>query len=166
MQLSAVDGSQAMHVPPTGPHAVKPGDAHAVPEQQPVVHDVELHSHEPLTHCCPLLHAAFTPHWQAPMLLQLLAVKVLHTMHGEPPYPHESMDRWLHVDPEQQPVLHVSAQPVHAPDAQLWPFGQLAQAPPPEPQAPSVLPVWHVVPAQQPVGHETPSQTQAPLRQR
>jgi hypothetical protein len=100
------------------------------------------------------------------MLLQLLAVKVLHTMHTEPPNPHESMDRWLHVDPEQQPVVHVVAQPVHAPDAQLWPFGQLVQALPPEPQAPSVLPAWHVVPAQHPVGHETPSQTQAPLRQR
>jgi hypothetical protein len=59
------------------------------------------------------------------MLLQLLAVKVLHTMHGEPPNPHESIDRWLHVVPEQQPVVHVDAQLVHAPEAQFPPFGQL-----------------------------------------
>ncbi len=166
MQLSAVAGSQAMQAPPFAPQAPKPGDVQAWPEQQPLVHDVWLHTQEPLTHCCPLPHAAFTPHWHAPMLLQLLAVKVLHTTHAEPPNPHESMDRWLHVGPEQQPVVHVAAQPVHAPDAQLSPFGQLAQALPPEPQAPSVLPAWHAVPAQQPVGHETPSQTQVPLRQR
>jgi hypothetical protein len=62
MQLSAVVGSQAMQAPPFAPHVLRPGETHAWPEQQPVVHDVGLHSHEPLTHCCPLPHAAFTPH--------------------------------------------------------------------------------------------------------
>jgi hypothetical protein len=62
MHVSAIAGSQAMQVPPMGPQALKPGGAQVWPEQQPVVHDVELHTHEPLTHCCSLLHAAFTPH--------------------------------------------------------------------------------------------------------
>jgi len=110
-------------------------------------------------------HAMLTPHWHTPMLLQLSAVKVLHTTHSEPPNPHESIERWLHVVPEQQPVVHVVAHPVHTPDAQFWPAGQLLHALPALPHALSVLPPWHWLPAQHPDAHEVASHTHPPLRQ-
>jgi hypothetical protein len=165
MQLSAVVGSHAMHAAPPAPQAAKPDWTQPCEEQQPLGQDAGLHSHVWFTHCNMGPHAALTPHWHTPMLLQLSAVKVLHTVHAEPPNPHESIDRMLHIAPEQQPVVHVMAHPVHTPDAQLWPPGQLLHMVPPLPHALSVLPPWHWLLAQHPDAHELASHTHAPLRQ-
>ena len=71
----------------------------------------------------------------------------------------------MQVGPEQHPVAHVAAHPVHAPPAeQLSPVGQLSHMLPPLPQAPAVLPGWHWLPEQQPVPHDTPSHWHWPLR--
>jgi hypothetical protein len=96
----------------------------------------------------------------------LSAVTVLHTTHASPPNPHALVERALQVGPEQQPVVHVDAHPVHTPDEQLSPPGQLSHALPPLPHAPPVLPGWQALPEQQPVGHDVPSHTHEPLRQR
>jgi hypothetical protein len=78
--------------------------------------------------------------------------------------PHAVRDLALHVGPEQHPVVHVCVQPEHAPEAQVWPAGQLAQVLPPLPHTPSTFPGWQTSFAQQPVGHEAGSHTHLPLR--
>ena len=59
----------------------------------------------------------------------------------------------------------VALHPLHAPPAQV-PVPQSWQAAPPLPQLVEVLPTRHAVPAQQPLGHEVPSHTQAPATHR
>ncbi len=141
--------------------------SHVVPlAQQPALHEAALHTHWPATHCWPGPHGAPMPHRQSPLPLQLSAVKVSHTAHFAPPNPQALVERALHVGPEQQPVVHVAAHPVHTPAVQLSPPGQLSQALPPLPHAPPVLPGSQSLPEQHPVAHEVPSQTQEPLRQR
>jgi hypothetical protein len=153
--------------PPPAPHDRTPGVVHVpLVLQHPFGHDVALHTHWPLTHCWPAWHGLPAPHAQLPVDVQLSVVVWLHATQAAPPKPHAFGDRALHVGPEQHPVAHVCAHPVHAPDMQLSPPGQLAHALPPLPQAPSLLPGWHVLLAQHPFGHETPSQTHAPLRHR
>ena len=159
--------SHAWHAAPEAPHSVTEVGSHVVPlAQQPVLQEAALHTHLPATHCWPDPHGAPMPHRQSPFPLQLSAVKVSHTAHFEPPYPQALVERALHVGPEQQPVVHVAAHPVHTPAVQLSPPGQLSQALPPLPHAPPVLPGSQSLPEQQPVAHEVPSQTQEPLRQR
>lgn len=159
--------SHAKHAAPAVPQVASTALVHVVPlSQHPVGHEAALHTQVPPTHCCPVLQGDPEPHQHSPMLLQLSARKVLHAVHAAPSMPHALIERALHVGPEQQPVAHVAAHPVHAPPAQPSPFGQLSHALPPLPHAPSVLPAWHSLLAQHPVGQETPSHTQAPLRQR
>jgi hypothetical protein len=153
--------------PPT-PHGVGDADTRQLPvaSQHPVGHEVALHSHLPPRHCWPGLHGVpEPPHSQLPKV-QLSATRVLHARQASPPTPHALVERALHVEPEQQPCVQVCVHPVHAPDAQLSPFGHVWHWLPPLPQAPSVLPVWQRPLAQHPVGQVVPSQTQAPLRQR
>jgi hypothetical protein len=70
------------------------------------------------------------------------------------------------VTPEQQPFgQFVALQLLHTPPEQT-PSAQGWQAWPPTPQASSALPGRHVFPEQHPFGHEVPSHTQRPLRQR
>jgi hypothetical protein len=94
----------------------------------------------------------------------LSAFVASQAVHAAPPIPHAVNDRALHVGPEQQPVPQVCVQPEHAPAAQFSPEGQLAHALPPLPQTASVLPGWHMLPAQQPDGQERGSHTHVPLR--
>jgi len=49
---------------------------------------------------------------------------------------------------------------------QVVPPAHVTQEAPPKPQATSLFPGAHVVPVQQPAGHESASQTQAPPTQR
>jgi hypothetical protein len=53
---------QLMHVDPPVPHALADVVVQLVPEQQPLGHDFELHTHAPATHCWPGAHAAPLPH--------------------------------------------------------------------------------------------------------
>jgi hypothetical protein len=99
-------------------------------------------------------------------MVQLSATVGSHDVHASPPMPQAFVERALQVGPEQHPVAHVAAQPVHTPLMQLSPVGHISQALPPLPHAPAVLPASHEPFEQQPVGHEVPSHTQAPFRQR
>ena len=63
-------------------------------------------------------------------------------------------------------MAHVAAHPLQVPCVHVSPPGQLAQLDPPLPQAPTLLPGSHSPSEQQPVGQDTPSQTQTPFRQR
>jgi hypothetical protein len=65
--------------------------------------------------------------------------------------------------PLQHPVGQLEAlQPTHA-WAVHWAAPQLAQACPPEPQALALVPAWHWLLPQQPLGQEVPLHWQAPL---
>lgn len=159
--------SHAAHATPAAPQPEMEGAAHVVPfTQQPPGQDAALHTQAPPRHCWPAPHTGPMPHWQVPMALQRSAPAGLHATQASPPKPHAPAERELHVGPEQHPVAHVAAHPVHVPAEQLSPPGQLSHMLPPLPQAPLVLPGWHALPEQQPVAHEVPSQTHAPLRQR
>jgi hypothetical protein len=77
----------------------------------------------------------------------------------------EVVRHWL---PEQQPVLHVWAQPLQTPDAQDSPAGQRAHVPPAIPQASCVFPgrqrSWSQQPAQEAEVHRhTPPTQTVPL---
>jgi hypothetical protein len=125
-----------------------------------------LQTQTPPEHSCPAPQAAPLPHAQSPMAEQLSALPGAHATQPSPPKPHAESDRALHVGPEQQPVEHVAAHPLHVPRVQLSPPGQLWHDVPPLPQAPTLSPDWQVPDAQHPVGHDTPSHTQAPLKHR
>ena len=72
----------------------------------------------------------------------------------------------VQVEPEQHPSTQfVVVQSLHTPLVQM-PEAQLPHAAPPVPQAAGSVPAWHPVLEQQPFGHEVPSHTQAPFKQR
>jgi hypothetical protein len=96
----------------------------------------------------------------------LSAFVVSHAWHASPPKPHDASDLPLHVGPEQHPVVHVDAHPLHVPFVQVSAPGHVWHCVPPLPHAPTLLPVWQVPLAQQPRGHETPSHWQEPFKQR
>jgi hypothetical protein len=61
LHVSPTFGSHVVQVAPLAPHVVTPAVSHVVPLQQPVVHDVESHTHWPPTHRCPVLHGVLQP---------------------------------------------------------------------------------------------------------
>ena len=158
------------------------------PLQQPLGHEVALHTQLPPTHCWPAAHAAPPPQAQAPTALQLSAVVGSQAVQRLPAAPQAVSDGvmqpprrpqqprgqevWSHTQaPPTQCVPVPQAGPVpqlHTPLVQVsvLPAGQVrAQAPPPVPQAAGWF-TWHTPPWQQPVGHDVASQTQAPREQR
>jgi hypothetical protein len=70
-----------------------------------------------------------------------------------------------HVDPEQQPPVHILAHPLHAPPSHVSPWGHGPQMLPTLPHAEAMLPGWHVAPSQQPWGQELTSHTHKPPTQ-
>ncbi len=165
MQLSLFAGSHATHATPPVPQVIMLEGVHVLPWQQPVGHEVALQTHAPPMQACPVAQGGPLPHWHAPVAEQLSARVVSHATHAAPPVPQADKDGGLHVGPEQHPVVHVVAQPLHAPLLQVSPPGHAWQADPPLPHAVCKFPGWHRLPAQHPVGHEVPSHTQVPLRQ-
>jgi hypothetical protein len=165
-QLSAFVVSHEAHAAPPVPQLGNASALHTAPEQQPVAQDVELQTQAPAEHTWPAPHAADAPHLQVPAV-QLSAVPAAHAMHAPPAVPHAPSEGVLHVSPEQQPIVHVEVHPLHAPLSHVSTPEQLWQADPPLPQAPGLLPSWQtLLVSQQPVGHEVPSQTHVPPRQR
>jgi hypothetical protein len=155
---------QLAQVPPVGPHSVGDCVVQTLPAQQPVRHDVALQMHAPAEHCCPVAHGVVFPHWQTPDAEQLSAV-IPQLVHAPPAVPQADTEGGVQVGPEQQPVGHVVLlQLRQVPALQAALTGQLWHAPPPDPQALSLLPVSHVEPAQQPP-HDVPSQVHCPLTQ-
>ncbi len=161
--------SHAMQVAPSMPHCETDGVTHVEPTQQPVGHEPlapGVHAQVPPTQACPAPQGGPLPHEQSPIAEHLSVLTGSHATHASPPNPQAACERALQLGPEQQPVAHVDAQPEQAPPLQVWPDGQLAQALPPLPHSPGVLPGWQRLPWQHPRPHETPSQTHAPLRHR
>jgi hypothetical protein len=144
----------------------------AVPgSQQPVGQETESQTQLPLTQCWLTAHSLPTPQAQAPAFEQPSLLTGSHDMHAEPFRPHALTDRPLHVDPEQQPLGQLAAQPAQIPPAQegTAPAVQAWQFDPPLPHICAFWAenAWHApVPSQHPSGHDLPSHTQVPLRQR
>jgi hypothetical protein len=156
---------QLVHMAPAVPHAVADGVVHVVPEQQPLEHEVALHTHTPPEHAWPVAHAAAPPQVQAPVAEQPSAV-MPQLLHVAPPVPQAAAEGMVQVVPEQQPPGQLAAlQPLHAPMLQVWPVGHIVQLPPAAPHALGSVPGWHVLPWQHPFGHDVASQAHVPPEQ-
>jgi hypothetical protein len=86
-QLSEYVLSHATHALPSVPQLPMTGARHVLPEQHPVGHDVELHTHAPLEQIWPAAHGPLVPHMHDPPV-QRSADVVEHTVHAAPPVPH------------------------------------------------------------------------------
>ena len=94
-------------------------------------------------------------------------MNAVHEMHAAPEVPQLPSAGESQLAPAQQPdAQFVAVHDVHALPTQFCSAGQVEQLDPPEPQAMLEPPGMQVVPEQQPVGHDVPSQTQAPFTQR
>jgi hypothetical protein len=132
----------AAHWPPLPPHALRvlPGK-HTLPLQQPLGHVVALHV-EPPVHA-PLLHVC------APLQVAQL----------EPPAPHAEVEvPGMHTSPTQHPLGHVvtlqdEVVVTQRPALHVWFALHTVQDRPPAPHASVEVPVRHVLPLQQPLGH-------------
>jgi hypothetical protein len=118
VQLSATAELHVVQPPPPVPHAVGRATLHTLPAQQPVGHDVALHTHAPPTQACPAPHAAPVPHLHAPPL-QVSEIAGSHARHAEPAAPHAVVLGVVQTEPAQQPVVHVTEQPEHVPETQV-----------------------------------------------
>lgn len=119
-------GSHATQLAPATPQLPVARRRHVAPSQQPAAHDSESHTQSPPTQRCPGTHAGPSPHVQLPAVEQPSARIASHAWHTAPPAPHASRVIGRHVLPEQQPEVHVIAQPAHAPAMQLSPAGHIA----------------------------------------
>jgi hypothetical protein len=142
-----------------------------VPEQQPPLHEVELHWQAPFTHCWPETQGLPRPQRQLPALLQLSALITLHAVQPTPLMPQLANADGKQLFDEQQPPgqelgVHWQLPLTHCcPEAQ-GPFAPQRQAPadeqvsalmpqtpqlrPSMPQAAGVLPGLQLPPWQQP----------------
>jgi hypothetical protein len=157
-----------------------------VPEQQPFGHEVASHTQAPSTQRWPAVQAAPpAPQAQVPPARHRSAVTP-HALHAPPPVPQLAMEAAWQELPTQQLPAHETPSQTQLPCTQCCPGAQAAPAPhtqlPAAEQpsarmpaqaihAPPPLPhadgdgAWHVLPAQQPLGHELASHTQWPPRQ-
>jgi hypothetical protein len=166
-QLSASELLQAVQVPPSVPQVERVGVLQVVPEQQPVGQPVLSHTQLLPLQCWPLTQAGPVPQRQLPEVEQALARVALQAEQAAPLLPHcEAVAGETQLVPLQHPLAQLAElQPAHAWLVQLPPPHE-AQVAPPVPQALLDVPDWHwLLPSQQPVGHEVPSHTQAPLTQ-
>lgn len=159
-----------------------------VPEQQPPGHEMPSQTHAPDTHRCPLPQGTPVPHWQAPVAPQRSALTEEHVVQLPPTGPQLVSDSGVrHTPAAQQPFGHDKESQTQAPETQRWPLAHAAPAP--HAQVPAVVqlsavPVLHkehaapfapqrksdrdvhVIPSQQPDGHEVALQTHLPAVQR
>jgi hypothetical protein len=135
MQLSEQQSVFCVHVWWNDLHVAQltPGK-HAAPKQQPLVHVVELQTHWPLTHFCPVEQALPVPHAQWPFVHESARFGS-HVEHAPPFVPHVIVDGWLHVLPVQHPVVHVCEQPRHVLFTHVL-VPHDAHAAPPDPHTP------------------------------
>ncbi len=114
--------------------------------QQPIGHEAALHTHcpEDVLHVC--------PEGQATQATPLAPQDEL-----------DSIDSLSQLPPAQQP-LHPMKAHEHVPPLQFWNEPHAPHAAPPVPHSAFdwAEVATHVEPWQHPLGHETPSQTQAP----
>jgi hypothetical protein len=138
-----------------------------LPLQQPVLQEAALHTHCPWTQTCPAPHAADDPQLHWPFAEQLSEIVGSHALQAAPPTPQVANAGPLQLAPAQQPFGQLPlVHPVQTPAAlQFWFAGHGEHAVPPLPQAALSLPDWHVLPLQQPLGHDVPLHTQTPPTQ-
>ena len=122
---------------PSTPQVVIDGVWHALPVQQPLVHEIASQTHAPETQRWPAPHIAPAPHVHAPAVQRSARVGS-QLVHALPFVPQLAALAGLHVEPEQQPlgqlVVHSAhVPPVHVP-LHVW------QAPPPLPHADDAVP--------------------------
>jgi hypothetical protein len=136
-------------------------------EQQPVgqvvtsqVQAVPLHRW-PDWHCVPVL-----PHSQSPLTEQRFAEVGSQATQASPSFPQADGPGVVHEGPQHPLGQRAALQPLQvcAP-VQVCPAGHAWQGAPPIPQAPFEVPERHAPLKQHPLGHETPSHTQAPCTQ-
>ncbi len=154
--------------------------------QQPFGHEVASHTHLPSTHLCPATHAGPVPQVHALPKQRSVTVRS-QTPQAPPGAPHVVGVGLLQVPlASQQPAVQEVASHTHAPATQRWPgaharwppqahwpdthasarvLSHAMQVAPPLPHA-VIEVVAHIAPAQQPLGHEVASHTQAPPTQR
>ena len=162
-QRSVVVALQLMQEAPATPQVVGVLCSHVVPLQQPSAHEVESQRHLPETHACPAAHAEPLPHVHWPAAEQPSATIVSHEVQALPGAPHIETEGISQVRPVQHPPGHM--QLLHAPPLHVSPVLHVAQTLPALPHWLTVSPVSHVLPLQQPVGHEVASQVHCPETQ-
>lgn len=109
------------------------------------------------------MHAAPSPHAHVPSIAQLSERMASHVWQTEPLAPHAIGDCGKHIEPVQQPFMHVVAShPLHAPAVHVSPVGQGEHARPALPHAVGSVPGRHTVPSQQPLAHDVASQMHVP----
>jgi hypothetical protein len=120
VQVSATAGSQVTQATPAAPHRASERDTQVAPSQQPLGHEVALHTHLPATHLCPAPQAAAAPHTQVPAAEQPSARVASQPTQTAPPLPQVASTCGLQVAPEQQPFGQlVALQPLQCPAVQV-----------------------------------------------
>jgi hypothetical protein len=167
VQPSATVVLQVVHPLPPAPQEVTPAVSQVLPLQQPDPHDVGSQVQEPLTQCCPAVHAAPEPHAQLPEDEHESARRGSHATQAAPPAPQASAVAGLvQTLPLQQPPAHALAQSPQTPLLQSCPDVQAVQDDPPMPHDVAFgLLLQLLVLSQHPLAHEVASQTQAPPTQ-
>lgn len=160
VQPSATAGLHAAQAPPPDPHRPREGATHVAPSQQPLGQEVASQMQAPAWQRRPGPQAGPVPHAQVPAAEQPSAVTASQPTQTAPPVPQVASVGALQVAPEQQPLGHEVRQPLQPPLVQLSPLGQVSQAVPPPPQEAGLSPGRQTLFAQQPSGHDVPSQTQ------
>jgi len=166
-QPSARPMGQVTQLPPPLPQALTEGGLQVAPVQHPLGQLVPSHMHAPAMQRWPAPHAAPDPQVQLPAAEQPSATFASQPTQAAPPVPQVVRAGGLQVAPEQQPFGQlVELQPLHVPFVQVWPPGQVWQAPPPVPHEGPVSPGRQLPFEQHPVGHDVPSHTQVLPMQR
>jgi len=173
------------HAAPPEPQSpgVLPGSHLLLASQHPIGHELAVHLQLPPEHAWPGAQAPPAPHVQVPAAEQPSAVLPQLT-HAPPLVPHaDVVGGVVQVDPEQQPLGHDPESQTHTPPLHTWPaphappiphehapegeqlsafvVSQVTQPAPFVPQLESDD-ALHVLPEQQPPGHEVALQTHAP----
>jgi hypothetical protein len=171
-----------MHWAPAVPQVICDWTLHTLLKQQPVGQLLLSHTQEVPLQCWPMTHAGPVPHAQAP-LRQALASVTLHEVHVPPLVPQVVAEAILQMPPWQQPAGQEAELQPQLPRAHTWPAPQAiapaavphtqallalqvsegplhtAQVVPPPPHAAAMLPGWHWLFWQQPVGQLVGSHT-------
>jgi hypothetical protein len=148
---------QSRHAAPPVPQLALPDVMHVLLLQQPLPHEVASHTHWcAVVHSWPIAHVpqlTVCPHEfvklpHAKPLPVHVSVLVQHVPLKQIAPPAQELNVHWHVPP----LPHVGVVPVHA-----------VHPPPPVPQKPLFGCISHVVPLQQPLGHDVESHTHVPL---
>jgi hypothetical protein len=122
-QLS-LRASHTAQVDPASPQVASERVAHTAPWQQPLGQEVASQMHRPPTQRWPPAQAAPVPHWQAPVLLQRLALLASQALQDAPAVPHAASDGAVQTPPWQQPFGHEVASHMQAPFMHRCPVPQ------------------------------------------